>query len=61
MNADGDRTRLGHGPENPAVPRHMALNVIQAEPSKGSLRGKLNRAGWDETYFTVFLILFGVR
>ena len=52
MNEDGDRTRLGHGPENLAVPRHMALNVIGAEPRKGALRGKLKRAGWDETYLT---------
>lgn len=61
MNEDQDRTRLGHGPENLAVLRHMALNVIQAEPSKGSLRGKLKRAGWDDTYLTKLLELFEVR
>lgn len=61
MNEDQDRTRLGHGPENLAVLRHMALNVIQAEPSKGSLRGKLKRAGWDDAYLTQLLKLFQVR
>jgi predicted transposase YbfD/YdcC len=61
MNEDQDRTRLGHGPENLAVLRHMALNVIQAEPSKGSLRGKLKRAGWDDAYLTKLLELFEVR
>ena len=61
MNEDQDRTRLGHGPENLAVLRHMALNVIQAEPSKGSLRGKLKRAGWDDAYLTKLLKLFEVR
>ena len=61
MNEDQDRTRLGHGPENLAVLRHMALNVIQAEPSKGSLRGKLKRAGWDDAYLTELLKLFEVR
>ena len=39
MDEDQRRTRLKHGPETPAVLRHMALNVIQAEPSKGSLGG----------------------
>ena len=61
MNEDQDRTRLGHGPENLAVLRHMALNVIQAEPSKGSLRGKLKRAGWDDDYLTQLLTLFQMR
>ncbi len=61
MNEDQDRTRLGHGPENLAVLRHMALNVIQAEPSKGSLRGKLKRAGWDDAYLAKLLELFQVR
>ena len=61
MNEDQDRTRLGHGPENLAVLRHMALNVIQAEPSNGSLRGKLKRAGWYDAYLTNLLRLFQVR
>jgi len=39
----------------------MALNVIQAEPSKGSLRGKLKRAGWDDAYLTDLLKLFQMR
>jgi predicted transposase YbfD/YdcC len=45
MNEDQDRTRLGNGPHNLAVLRHMALNAMQKEGSKGSLRGKLNCAG----------------
>jgi len=61
MNEDQDRTPLGHGPENLATLRHMALNVIQAEPSKGSLRGKLKRAGWDDAYLTKLLELFEMR
>ena len=61
MNEDQDRIRLGHGPETLAVLRHMALNVSQAEPSKGSLRGKLKRAGGDEAYLTQLLKLFEVR
>lgn len=38
MNEDQDRTRMGHGPRNIAVLRHMALNVMQKDGSKDSLR-----------------------
>ena len=58
MNEDQDRTRLGHGPYNLAVLRHMALNLMQKETSKGSLRGKFKRAGWDDTYLAKLLALF---
>jgi predicted transposase YbfD/YdcC len=58
MNEDQDRTRMGNGPHNLAVLRHIALNVIQKETSKGSLRGKLMRAGWDDRYLAQLLALF---
>ena len=50
MNEDQDQTRMGHGPENLAVLRHMAINAMQKEGSKGSLRGKFKRAGWDDDF-----------
>ena len=58
MNEDQDRTRLGNGPHNLAVLRHMALNVMQKDKTKGSLRGKFKRAGWDDTYLTSLVALF---
>ena len=58
MNEDPDRTRLGNGPQNLAVLRHMVLNAIQTEGSKGSLRGKLKRAGWDNAYLTRLMAIF---
>src|ERR1035437_6860810 len=58
MNEDQDRTRLGNGPHNLAVLRHMALNAMQQEGSKGSLRGKFKRAGWDDSFLTSLLTLF---
>ena len=58
MNEDQDRTRLGNGPQNLAVLRHMALNVMQKDTSKGSLRGKFMRAAWDERYLARLLALF---
>jgi hypothetical protein len=36
----------------------MALNAMQKEGSKGSLRGKFKRAGWNEAYLSCLLALF---
>ena len=58
MNEDQDRTRLGNGPHNLAILRHMALNAMQNEGSKGSLRGKFKRAGWDDAYLSKLLAQF---
>jgi predicted transposase YbfD/YdcC len=58
MNEDQDRTRLGNGPHNLAVLRHMAINAMQRDTTKGSLRGKFKRAGWDDAYLTSLLALF---
>ena len=58
MNEDQDRTRLGNAPENLAVLRHMALNVMQKDVSKGSLRGKFKRAGWEDAYLTKLIAQF---
>jgi len=58
LNEDQDRTRLGNGPYNLAVLRHMALNAIQKEGSKGSMRGKFKRAGWNDEFLTKLLQLF---
>lgn len=59
MNEDQDRSRLGNSPNNLAVLRHMALNVMQKEnTTKGSLRGKFKRAGWDNSYLAKLLALF---
>jgi hypothetical protein len=58
MNEDQQRNRSGHGPNNLAVLRHMALNVMQKDTSKGSLRGKRKHASWDENYLRTLLALF---
>ncbi len=42
MNEGQAKNRLGHGPQNFAVLRHMALNVMQKDLTKGSLRGNSN-------------------
>ena len=58
MNEDQDRSRLGNAPNNLAILRHMALNVMQKDGERGSLRGKIKKAGWDEAYLTKILTLF---
>jgi predicted transposase YbfD/YdcC len=58
MNEDQDRTRIGHGLHNLAVLRHMAINAMQKEGSKGSLRGKFKRAGRDDGFLYRLLELF---
>ena len=58
MNEDQDRSRLGNSPHNLAVLRHMALNVMQKDGEKGSVRSKFKRAAWDEAYLARLLTLF---
>jgi predicted transposase YbfD/YdcC len=58
MNEDQDRTRMSYEPENLAVLRHMAINAMQKEGSKGSLRGKFKRADWDHDFLHRLLEMF---
>jgi len=58
MNEDQDRTRMDNGPQNLAVLRHMALNLMQKDGSKEALRGKFQRAAWDNAYLSRLLALF---
>ncbi len=55
MNEDNARNRLDNGPYNLAILRHMALNLIRKEPSKGSLRVKIKRAAWKDAYLAKVL------
>ena len=55
MNEDQMRNRIGYGPQNLAVLRHMALNLVRKETSKGSLRKKLRRAAWSEAFLAKVL------
>lgn len=48
---DESRIRTGNAPENVAVLRHIALNMIKKEKSsKKSIKSKRLRAGWDNDY-----------
>ena len=46
-----------NAPENLAVIRHIALNLLKQDcREKGSIRSKRNRAGWDNEYLLSLLI-----
>ena len=53
---DESRIRKGKAPENFAVLRHIALNMIKKETSsKKSIKSKRLRAGWDNEYLVKVL------
>lgn len=57
---DESRIRKDNAPENFAVLRHIALNLIKQEKSsKRSVKGKRLKAGWDESYLE--RVLFGAE
>jgi predicted transposase YbfD/YdcC len=59
MNEDQARNRKDHGPENIALLRRLALNLAKLEGSKGSMKGKLKRAGWNDAFLARLLASFG--
>lgn len=52
---DAARTRKDNGPQNLALLRKLALNLHQRHPDKGSIKGKIKRAGWDDPYLLSLL------
>jgi predicted transposase YbfD/YdcC len=52
---DASCIRTGDAPQNMGVLRHIALNLIRQESSKGSVRTKRFRAALDETYLAKVL------
>lgn len=47
---DRSRIRVGNGAQNFSVLRHIALNMLRHEPSKGSIKTKRFRAALDPAY-----------
>lgn len=56
---DHSRVRKGHGPENFAVLRHLALNLLRQEPSKKSIPRKRLACALDNNY--LLKVLLGER
>jgi predicted transposase YbfD/YdcC len=48
---DASRTRKDYAPQNLAVIRRMALDMLRAHPDKRSLSRKMNLARWSKAFF----------
>lgn len=47
---DLNRTRKEHGPENLALLRRLCVNTFRRDSKKDTMRGKMMRAGWNDSY-----------
>jgi predicted transposase YbfD/YdcC len=52
---DANRARTDAAPENLAILRRLALNLLRAHPEPISMRRKMNAAAWDDTFFLALL------
>src|SRR5215467_24659 len=52
---DRNRARKDNAPENLAILRRLALNILRANPDRTSLRRKIKRAGWDDAFLMATL------
>ena len=50
LGEDADRARKDNAPENLAVLRKLALNILRAHSDKMSIRQKIKCAGWDDAF-----------
>jgi predicted transposase YbfD/YdcC len=51
FNEDDSRIRNGNAPQNLAIIRHIALNLLNQEKTlKAGVKRKRNKAGWDDEY-----------
>lgn len=47
---DRARSRKDNAPQNLALIRKLALNLLRQHPEKGSIKGKIKRAAWNENF-----------
>jgi predicted transposase YbfD/YdcC len=52
---DSNRARKDNAPENLAILRRLALNILRAHPDRASIRRKIKRAGWDNAFLMAIL------
>jgi predicted transposase YbfD/YdcC len=49
---DASRSRKDNAPQNLALLRKMALNILRTHPDRASLRRKIKRAGWEDSFLS---------
>jgi predicted transposase YbfD/YdcC len=49
------RLRSGHGPENMAIVKHMALNLMRSTKPSASLKVRRKKAAWNTNYLSQVL------
>jgi predicted transposase YbfD/YdcC len=52
---DKARNRKDNGPENLAILRKLALNILRSHPHTASIRRKIKRSGWDDAFLLSML------
>jgi predicted transposase YbfD/YdcC len=52
---DRNRARKDNAPENFAILRRLALNILRTHPDSASIRRKIKRAGWDDSFLMAAL------
>lgn len=55
FNEDQSRIRKDHGAENFALIRRFALNLLERDTSKGSIKKKRKRAAWNDDFLKIVL------
>lgn len=52
---DAARSRKDNAPQNLALLRKLALNILRSHPDNGSIKGKIKRAGWNDEFLLSLL------
>jgi predicted transposase YbfD/YdcC len=55
LGEDAGRSRKDNAPQNLALLRKIALNLLRQHPDKGSIKGKIKRAGWNDDFLFALL------
>jgi predicted transposase YbfD/YdcC len=50
LQEDAARSRKDNAPQNIALVRKIALNLLRQHPDKGSIKGKIKRAAWNDNF-----------
>lgn len=50
LGEDASRSRADHAPQNLALIRKLALNILRQHPEKASIKTKTKKAGWNDDF-----------